>query len=39
MLKELGLDGRRDVVLIDVGPDNKPSASNVRDEPIVLTDA
>jgi len=30
-LSELGLTGRRDVVLIDACPTNKPSASNVRD--------
>lgn len=30
-LTELGLNGRRDVVLIDACRDNKPSASNVRD--------
>lgn len=30
-LTELGLTGRRDVVLIDACPTNKPSASNVRD--------
>ncbi|EQD70180.1 hypothetical protein B1A_06432 [mine drainage metagenome] len=30
-LAELGLTGRRDVVLIDASPTNKPSASNVRD--------
>ena len=30
-LTELGLTGRRDVVLIDACPSNKPSASNVRD--------
>lgn len=30
-LTELGLNGRRDVVLIDACPTNKPSASNVRD--------
>ena len=30
-LNELGLNGRRDVVLIDACRDNKPSASNVRD--------
>ena len=32
ILKELDLAGRRDVVLIDARPDNKASASNVRDE-------
>jgi hypothetical protein len=32
ILKELGMIGRRDVVLIDARPDNKASASNVRDE-------
>ncbi|HJV26728.1 MAG TPA: hypothetical protein VJ673_13655 [Aromatoleum sp.] len=31
ILSELGLAGRRDVVLIDACPTNKPSASNVRD--------
>ena len=30
-LAELGLSGRRDVVLIDACASNKPSASNVRD--------
>lgn len=30
-LTELGLIGRKDVVLIDACPTNKPSASNVRD--------
>lgn len=30
-LTELGLTGRRDVVLIDACPTNKLSASNVRD--------
>ena len=32
ILKELDMGGRRDVVLIDARPDNKVSASNVRDE-------
>lgn len=31
ILTELGLNGRRDVVLIDACPTNKPSASNVCD--------
>lgn len=31
ILKELGLLGRRDVVLIDASNENKPSASNVED--------
>ncbi len=31
ILADLGLAGRRDVVLIDACPTNKPSASNVRD--------
>ena len=35
-LAELGLIGRRDVVLIDACPTNKPSASNVRDAQEVL---
>ena len=30
ILTELGMNGRRDIVLIDACPTNKPSASNVR---------
>jgi hypothetical protein len=32
ILRELKLSGRRDIVLIDARDDNKPSASNVKDE-------